>query len=194
MAKQSLRYGGFKAPFHLVLSKDRLRPALCQAHFLNGYVYATDANVLIRQSLVEFHGIEEEQAKILEGKRLNESKLRILWDAETVEFKPDGIEFKDKLGAQMRMGYDTNDDKVPDFEKAIPRAYVEGGLQLIGINPITLARLQKAMDVSNGAMSLHFAGRSKAIAVQHINISPSVSYGLIMPLMVPDEDNAKFPS
>jgi hypothetical protein len=184
MAKKT---GGFLTPFHELLMKDITHPAFAMAHFINGFVYATDATILIRQSLRRFHGLEDEQVNNLEGKKISYAKLKALWTASLVHFRADEIFYISKEGIQGAMAYDTLDGRTPDFEQTLPTEYAQTGALVLGINPELAARLYKAM--GSQCFIMHYSGEGRAILVTGYEAA-NVNLGLIMPTTT---TNAKKP-
>ena len=44
----------FATPLHLACADDEIRPALECVHFIDGFAYATDGSILVKQSLKEY--------------------------------------------------------------------------------------------------------------------------------------------
>lgn len=176
MAKKT---GGFITPFHELLMKDITRPVFTMAHFVNGFVYATDANILIRQSLGRFHGLDDEQINNLEGKKIGYAKLKALWTASLVHFRADEIFYISKDGIQGAFAYDTLDGRTPDFEQVLPTEYAAAGPLVFSFNPEFAARLYKAM--GGQGFYMHYCGEGRAILVTGFDAA-TINLGLIMPM------------
>lgn len=179
-----IRQSKFKAPFHLALALDDLRSRLTVAWFIDGYVYATTGEILVKQSLINFHGLTEKEAEMLNGKCLSAYKLKIMWDAMEIVFEPDQIKVVTKQGVKLRFDYDEQPDRPYSFDEVLNIKRDEDfvGIPAIGMNPHNLIKLHKAMG-ANYFLHLHFCAQRKAILAVDGN-NDRGNLGLIMPVMM----------
>lgn len=167
------------AKLETICSNDDLRPAMQCVYFKDGYVYATDAHVAIKQHL-SLHDIDEECAKILDGKLLHKSHLQIMKKCDWFEILPNGI--KSKKG-MMTITHEFYDDKYPDIEKVIPKK-ANSSLNVLGLNAVLLKKVQDVMFQTEGQhLKLEFTKPNGAILLTTM-IRPEHQVGLIMPIHV----------
>ena len=86
MAKRKLKKGGFQSKIWNCCGTDDLRPVMQCAYIKDGFIYATDAHIAIKQSLESVHGIDPVEIKCLEGKLLHSKILKLLAKCEIVGF------------------------------------------------------------------------------------------------------------
>jgi len=60
----------FKTDLYKCCGNNEYRPVFMRVNFKNGFAYATDANILCKQSLKHIHGFTDEQMQIIEGRQL----------------------------------------------------------------------------------------------------------------------------
>lgn len=160
-----------------ICSNDDLRPAMQCVYFKDGFVYATDAHVAVKQSL-SLHDIDEESAKLLEGKLLHKSHLQIMKKCDFFEILPNGI--KSKKG-MMTITHEFYDDKYPDIEKVFPKK-ADYSLNVLSINAVLLKKVQDVMFQLEGHhLKLEFTKPGGPILLT-TRIRTEDQIGLIMPV------------
>jgi hypothetical protein len=133
----------FVSDLHLACSKEEKRPALQCVHFINGYAYATDTKILIKQSLEYSSNILNYE--LLECKAVHADNFKEIRKYHIVEVTEEGFNCTAKNGRKAFypfMEFD-EDVKVPNFDDAIPREMEE--LCRTGLSPRYIGILDKAM-------------------------------------------------
>lgn len=163
-------------------SDDDLRPAMNGVYFKDGYLYATDAHIAIKQKL-SLHGIDDDVAKHLDGQILHRQHLVLMKKCDFFECVPGGI--KSKKGMVEMIHLFMVDERFPDVDAVIPKnGFVE--LVEIGLDADKLKRLQDVMVSLDGkaySCILKFKGSNKAIQVT-TNVSDCDQVGLLMPVQI----------
>lgn len=177
-----VRNGGFKTPIWKATGTDALRFAMMCAHVSNGYIYATNACILIRQKLDAVHKISEEEIKYLEGKFLHRELLKELECYEYIRFEADGIHAS-KSGVICKFKY-SEEVKYPNCEAVIPPAESSDVVTHIGVNTKLLALVTECLSPQVSGHKLTFSGTDKAIIVTGAEFSRNEELGLIMPTKV----------
>lgn len=170
-----------ETPVDIVCSKDDLRPAMKCVYFKDGFLYATDAHVAIKQSL-KLHGLEQEEIDALDGKLISSEGIKALK-------KMDGFYIDEKgivgVKAQNETRFNFVDERFPDVEAVLPKSSQEA-TEFIGINPELYAKVCKALvkdeDVT-GFYRLDFFGTRRAIKVT-TKIPDTEQMAIVMPNMV----------
>lgn len=144
-----------------ICGNDELRPAMQCVYFKNGFVYATNAYVAIKQHL-SLHDIDDDAAKLLDGKLLHKDHLKLMKRCDLFEITPEGIKSKKGL---LSMVHQFLDDKFPDVDSVIPSSS-ELKLEMISINADNLNIIQKAMiHESTPFIKIHFSSGTKPFLV-----------------------------
>ena len=150
---------------HKACSNDPLREWMTHVTFWDGYAYATDAHVLIKQSLTEI-GFKEKDLPMLHGRMMSPGKMAALLKAEVVVVNEHGILDYDN-GIQYNWSRQVIEFHVsPPFLTILANASkdaadIEGA---IGFNP---GVMKQAMSLfpSHGALRLQFYGRNRGVVI-----------------------------
>ncbi len=110
----------FKINYALACAKDSLRPALNCVYFTNGYIYATDAHILVRCPL-DLHNIMF--AEKLEGKFIHRDTFSKIYKYHIIHALDDGIDCFDRAGRRVAKYYYENIDNFPSAEVVIENAF-----------------------------------------------------------------------
>lgn len=181
MAEQKFN---FTTKLHKCCSNDKeeLRPWSKAIHFIGGYAYATDSNVLVKTSLEYQNVIAPEN---LDGKSIHKDNFREILKFEIVECCEDGVSCKNNDGQVAFYEYiEFKDVKIPDFDKVIPDKSKVIEINQIGIDPKNVERCTSAMYSDSGAYRLRFTGAGSAILVDVVGYSEQI--GIIMPRLLSD--------
>lgn len=169
----------FISDLHLACGTCDLRPSFQCIHFKNGYAYASDSRVLIKQPL-SLSGIQE--SEYLEGEAIHSSIFKKIRKMKYVICTPDGFDCRTKGNQKVFYPYsDTNTP--PNFEAAIPKDAAEAIIE-IGIKPSFLTLLGRAMAGGSYGLKATFLGPSRAIVFEPLQKEYSGEIGLIMPMML----------
>lgn len=164
-----------------ICSTDDLRPAMQCVYFKNGFVYATDGLVAVKQHL-HIHGIDEEVAKHLDGQMLHKDHLKLMKKCDYFEIVKGGI--KSKKGIIEMIHLFVTEERYPDVEAVIPKS---GFSEIDGItlNASIMKRLQDvmlmALDNTYKYVRLKFRDKNKAILIT-TNIPEEDQIAIMMPV------------
>lgn len=104
----------FTRDLSIACSTDTFRPVMNHVYFSNGYAYASDSHILIKQSL-EYHTIEGKEH--LEGRFIHKNTFKAIYKYPCAEAKEEGIECTDKFGNKVLFRYNNlGDSKFPNAE------------------------------------------------------------------------------
>jgi len=197
MKKRQFFNGDFRLNFpsalHKATATDSYRPVFNNIIFQNGYAYATDAHILVRQSLwfINIEGYEN-----LNGKRMHAQLFQRIYNEKNVIVRAfvDYIEVEYLLfgNSKIKYSYSTDDSTAPNFEAIIPeigKSVQPPTYSTIGINPRIFSRLISAMKINNdiGAVIIHLPERntnSIIVIDKDYDNASSDQVGLIMPVHV----------
>ncbi len=105
----------FTSKLYLACAEDELRPVMECVHFINGYAYASDGHILIKQSL-DYHTILN--PKLLDGKSIHKKSFKEIMTFRIAEAKEDRVFCSD--GDREAEFMYANCGKPPVFEAVIP--------------------------------------------------------------------------
>lgn len=171
----------FTTKLYEVCASDELRPIMVCVHFKDGFAYASDGHMLVKQSL-EYHtilGID-----FLNGKSIHKDNYKAIMGFETAECNEDGVACSDSDGRTAFFEYfDIKDTAVPNFD-AVLKPTGQKSIEFVGINPEYLAKIGKAMHVPSNIFRLRFQGVDKSILIDTPEIENQ--WGLLMPAVIND--------
>lgn len=183
----------FKKDLHKLTDLNGWRESLQYVFFKDGYVYATDACVLIKQSLA-LHDFTEEEIKLLNGYCIHANAFAMLrkFDVLSVTKAGEINASKDGVSIVVKLSeYSTKSggDKIimPTFDQVLNKAY-EGlkkapASKYMALNPTLLKLLTSCLFDSKDVV-LRYSGKNKAIAVEVASGDDIDQKALIMPVMV----------
>ena len=166
----------FTQKLHKVCSNDELRPIAMCVHFKNGFAYAYDGYIAIKQSL-EYHTILGKEH--LEGKSLHRDSYEAVMKFEIAECDDNGISCKSTDGQVAYYEFFDRKGEMPDFDKVFRPTGMKS-IEFIGLNPKYLIRLHEGMHSPTNQMRLEFQGVDKAVLVSCPDIPDQE--GIIMPV------------
>lgn len=162
-------------------SNDELRPAMNNIYFKDGYAYATDGHILVKNALSECSTITEEQISLLDGKMLSAKNYTNILKYDIITVSDDGIEAV--KGEDKAFFYFSKlDAKYPDAEKVLQNELNKQTVPLpeVGLNLDSLIKLNAALSGSN-LCKLTFKGESSSVIFSSMDTS---SVGVIVPLLI----------
>lgn len=183
---------------HIACGDDDFRPAMTFVFIKNKFAYATDAHVLVKQSLLKVHDFSTEELKHVEGKMISQkmwlegfkATKKAMKDGEQYEpkFTAEGMKIWDGLHTIQYSFSKVDDMKYPECDKVIPSIdETTSGIDRIGVNPYLIERLRKAMVPIHaiGIMEFGFIAQNKAIKVKMVqDYSWEENCGVIMPVLI----------
>jgi hypothetical protein len=123
---------GLAMPLHLACAKEG-HHSLEYIHFINGYAYASNGHVLIKQSIDYLNIINKE---CLNGKAIHKDLFKDLCKLTTAEATETAIYAKD-------MVFPYKEVKTPDFERIMPKEQIN--LNKIKLNPNYIDIISKCL-------------------------------------------------
>ncbi len=174
----------FISDLHLACRKDEINPILECIYFLNGYAYATDSYVMIKQSL-EYSNLNGE-LEHLDCKAIHMDSFKEIRKHQFVEVTEDGFDCTAKNGRKAFYPFKTFDSNVeiPDFDAAIPNGITQ--VDQLGICPRHIAVLEKGM-AGGGFLTMAFSGVGSSIVLHSVDENYQNQLALVMPKPFDDE-------
>lgn len=162
---------------------DKLRPIMQCVFFENGYAYASDGTVAIKQTLSFQTVIDIPE---LDGKLLHKDSYSAVMGFEFATATPDGIDCLNANGQKAFFEYfaPPETDKIPNYEAIIKGKRGLTSVGFIGIDPRRLARLTKALYDPSGNLRLQFSGVDSAIFVDVVGVDEQQA--IMMPIILND--------
>jgi hypothetical protein len=171
----------FTTKLHEACGNDELRPIFMCVHFMNGFAYASDGSMVIKQSL-EYHSILED--KCLEGKSIHKDNYKAIMTFDKATCDDQGVACENADGRTAYFEYfDRKNTKIPEFD-LIMKLTGRRSIEFIGIAPELLYRLSKAMHSPSGMLRMEFQGVDKPIFVDAVGIENQ--FAMIMPAILND--------
>lgn len=169
-----------KVQMHLACSKDELRPNMACIFFNNGYAYATDSYILVRNRISEISRLNEIEIQALDGKFLHADFYKDMLKYDNIMIAEDGIECS--KGNDKAFFYFSTFDKFPDAEKVLQDALNKQTVPLpqFSFDMGLMQRLNKALYRSDKCTAT-FKGVGKPIVFDSMDAEVS-SIGLFMPM------------
>jgi len=169
----------FTTKLHVACSDDEIRPIMNCVHFVGGFAYASNGNIVVKQSL-EYHSILD--AINLDGKSIHRENYKNIMQFETAIANEDGVECSNKDGRKAFFEYfDRKGELIPDFDKVIS-AYKAKGVDFIGFNPEQMKIAMDAMYSPGGYVRVNFGGVDKGMLLDVPGIINQEA--LVMPVLV----------
>ena len=169
MAEKKDKKNTFNTRLNEVCGDDDLRPVLQCVQFVNGFAYATNGNITIKQTL-EYQSVLNKE--MLEGKLLHRDSFKAIMGFEIAECTDMGIECKNANGQTAFFDYYNPpvDQPIPDLERIMKQVRSLTTLSFIGINPEMLNKLTKAMYNPYNNMRIQFTGINSPMLVDAVGI------------------------
>lgn len=184
MAKRKIKIGGFRTPIWKACSDDGMRSALQCVSIKNGYVYATNAHIVIKQSLENIHDITGEQAEALEGKLIHKDVVKYLMSCENVIFRNDYI---DVVNGNFKLKIEYSDLELiyPNIENIL-KGFKKEAKSEIGFTTKNLETLYATMAGTTGQVKLMFNKGHGYIKIIHPSYEEQDQMGILMPVVLTD--------
>lgn len=131
----------FVSRLHLIAGGDNFRPHLDHIWFKNGFVYATNAYCIIRQSL-EFNGFTDAEIELMNGNAIHKKQFQQIIKHDRIAATADGIFADDTLYKWVKTEKD-----YPDAEAFIKKELAAeiDWVEKIGLKPNLITLACKAM-------------------------------------------------
>jgi len=172
----------FRLKMQHACGSDELRPVFSNVKFENGYMYATDAHIIVRAAVLAFSDFDPSEVDILNGKFLDVDTFKKVIACKHVVVTEEGItDLKTK--ALYRFA---EVEKYPDVE-AVMNVGPRNEIDEIGIQHNVLSRMLKVISSSgfNGAR-YQFCAKNKGITIlsNDSTLSENEFKGILMPAMI----------
>lgn len=168
---------------HLACSTSDYRTVMQNIYFKDGFAYASDSCILVKNELSACSTIEEQQLQLLDGKLLHYSHYKDILKYDVIEISEEGIEAK--KNGQKAFFYFNTTEKFPDAEKVINDALSSTPVQTsqFALNIELLAKLKKAL-CTNGEIKFTYKGEYKAMICENLHSDYLNCIGIIMPCSI----------
>lgn len=168
MAEKKDKKNTFNTKLYEVCGDDDLRPVLQCVQFRNGFAYATNGHISIKQTL-DLQSVLNKD--MLEGKLLHRDSYRAIMAFEIAECNEDGIYCKNTNGQIAFFAYfESLGEPIPDISKAMHTGKGPANLSFIGIDPEMLTKLTKAIYNPGNNLRMQFTGLNSAILIDAVGI------------------------
>ncbi len=170
-----------KVQMHLACAKDYpSRRELECIYFKDGFAYATDTHILVRNRISEISGLNPDEIDALDGKILHATFYKDMLKYDNIMIAEDGIECS--KGDDKVFFYFSKFEKYPDAEKTLQNTLRMPPVPLpeVGFDMKLIQQLNKALHRSDQCRA-RFKGSDNPIVFDSIAEDVS-SIGLIMTL------------
>lgn len=171
-----------KVQMHLACAKDNpSRREMECIFFKDGFAYATDTHVIVRNRISEISKLNGAEIEALDGKFLHASFYKDMLKYDNIMIAEDGIECS--KGSDKVFFYFSKFENYPDAEKVLQNALCKSPIPTpeVGLNLNQLQQLYKALYKSDQCKA-RFKGINNPIIFDSIAEDVS-SIGLILPII-----------
>jgi hypothetical protein len=171
-------------PVHMELAcgTDEYRPSFGVISFKDGYAYATDGHIVVKNKLDEMTSLTPEEIEKLNGKQVSANNWKELIKADNILITDDGVQV---LRGDMQILLRFSSFKLPDIQRVIEdilNAEHEDLLE-IGFNTNILSRLFKSMCCPERDVRMCIAKSHVGVVIKNRS-SRYESMGIIMPVIL----------
>lgn len=184
----------FKTPLHLACSDDNLRPTFQYVHFIDGWAYATNAMVLVKQSLDDYCDVLDKEN--LNGHALHADSFKKILRYDTVQAFDDCVKGWKDNGSEVVFPYAKEGITAPDFKKVLEQRLKPNLIRsennneasmgsIIGLNPHFVAIVGDVLydGRKHTPLRLTMGKQYEAVIAEPINVDEYPNQmALIMPL------------
>jgi hypothetical protein len=169
----------FNTKLNSACGEDENRPLLLCVHFENGFCYASNSHLVVKQSL-ELHSILEPQ--FLDGKCIHKDDFAIIRKFEVATANEDGIQCNSTDGRSAFFEYfDKKGANTPDFD-AVMNQFKAKGVDFIGFNPKQMKMIMDALYCPDGYVRVNFGGIDKCMSIDVPGVEDQ--WAILMPVLV----------
>jgi len=160
-------------------SSDETRPIMNCIHFIEGFAYASNGNLVVKQTL-DLHSVID--APKLNGKSIHKDSYAAISQFEFAIATDDGIQCKDTDGREAFFNYfNTLGMPIPDFNKVISE-FKSSEVPFIGFNPKQMKNIMNALHCPSGYVRVNFGGVSRALFIDVPGVEGQCA--ILMPVLV----------
>lgn len=172
----------FRLKMQHACGSDELRPAFSNVKFERGYMYATDAYIIVRASVLAFSDFDPSEVDILNGKYIDADTFKKVIACKHVVVTEEGItDLKTK--ALYRF---TEVEKYPDVE-AVMNPGQKNEIDEIGLKPKVLSKMLKIISTSDFETArFQFCAKNRGITILSNDsmFTENEFKGILMPAML----------
>lgn len=177
----------FQSRVDYACGNDDLRPVMSNIYFENGFLYATDAHIAIKQSL-RLHQFEDSEIEILNGKMIHRKQFMEIYKHDLIRVEEDGILCRSN-GIKVKYLWSDSDNKFPSVEKVLQDSMES--TEIVPTNSIfaSVSLIAKFKDIFvfdnyGHGCELHFKKDKKAILLTpcYYDNRKADQIGLLMPV------------
>lgn len=161
---------------------EKLRIAFQCVHFENGYAYATNGKIAIKQTLAFQSVVDPEN---LDGNSLHRDDYKTIMTFEIAQATDEGIECWNETGQHVFFDYYSpeENEQLPNVENMFKNLKGLTSLSFIGIDPELLMKIKRSLYVpSDCAMRHQFTGVTDGILIDVIGVDEQQAILLPTPL------------
>lgn len=170
---------------HLACGNDEFHTVLNYVYFSEGYAYASDSHVLVKNKISEISNFDEKEIKLLDGMIIHNKSFKELLKYDTVKVTEDGFDcVKGNMRSLIR--FDKGDVRTEKHLKSMINVLQSamGGsndpIKIIRINIENIKTLNEAM-FGGDMCKFFFHGEFNGVVLKPMDDAIS-SVGLVMPL------------
>lgn len=167
---------------HLACAKDDLRPTMEHIYFKDGFAYASDAHILVKNDLTQCSNLDLDQIAALDGKLLHSEHYKNILKYDVIEIAEDGIEAKKGINKAFFYFSDAEDLKYPNAEKVLNDALNMSSVPMpqVGLNAKLVENISKAL-ANSGDFKFTFKGENRQIVCENLDENYINCIGIIIP-------------
>ena len=191
MSEESRRNFDKKVKMHLACApKDSPRKTMTCIYFKDGFAYATDGCILVKNRISEISTFSEEEIAALDGKMLPAEHYKDILKYDECLISDEGIEATKKDDRAFFYFKDPGDGHYPDADRVMQDALNRRTVPMpeIGFNIKLMKRMAEALSNFDLCKAM-FKGEGQPIVFQSIMEGVS-SVGALMPVMIEEKEEA----
>lgn len=182
------RHNFFKdAQMHLCCGTNDLQPQFHYVYFKNGFAYATNGHILVRNRLDEMSNLDESEIAALDGKLMLASSYKDILKYDTIMIAEDGIECT-KGNDKCFFYFAPANINYPNAEALIQSALNKPAtaLKQFSFNMDSIQKIEKAL-YNSSVCTATFKGENDYIVFDS-NIANVSSIGILTPCLTKEEN------
>lgn len=174
----------FRKKISIACGTDELRPSMMHIYFNNGYAYATDAHILLKQKL-KAHAFTDEEIEILNGKFLHAAAFNEVYRYDHVTVSEKGFICR-KGPVKTIVEFTDFDGNFPNIEAVIPTGELKP-IDSIGVNMAIIKKVEQLTLSYVKNVKMSFRAKNRAIIFTPLDakdLEPDAELILIMPVRI----------
>lgn len=190
MSEESRRNFDKKVKMHLACAPKEGKSVLQCIYFKDGFAYATDGTILVKNRISEISTFSEDEIAALDGKMLPAEHYKDILKYDECLISDEGIEATKKDDRAFFYFKDPGDGHYPDADRVMQDALNRRTVPMpeIGFNIKLMKRMAEALSNFDLCKAM-FKGEGQPIVFQSIMEGVS-SVGALMPVMIEEKEEA----